>query len=51
MNKYDEDDEATYEPEWCEDCVEEADAAGFEYEPNFTWESDTWVCDSCGRPV
>lgn len=44
-------DEPTYEPEDCEYCRKEAEESGIEYEANFTWENDTWVCDECGRPV
>jgi hypothetical protein len=42
--------EPWYEHEDCEDCREEAESAGIEYEANFTWEGDIWVCDTCNRP-
>lgn len=44
--------EPLYEPEWCEDCVEEMESSGIEY--TFDYHSDGsggWVCDHCGRPL
>lgn len=45
-----EENEPTIEPEWCEDCMEEAEESGIEYEPNFTWKGSWWECDNCGKP-
>lgn len=42
-------DESWYEHEDCEDCKEESEAAGVEYEANFTWENGCRVCDNCRR--
>jgi hypothetical protein len=42
--------EAWYEPEDCENCVEEMEESGIEYTRDFTWENGTWNCDHCGRP-
>lgn len=47
----DEENEPTYEPEDCEECREECENDGIEYESNFTWnKGGWWECDSCGRP-
>lgn len=43
--------EPWYEPEWCEDCSSECEENGIEYEPNFTWTGDSWICDHCRRGV
>ena len=45
-----EDDEPWYEPEDCEECMEECENDGIEYEHNFTWKDGCWYCDSCGQP-
>lgn len=39
--------EPWYEPEWCEDCSSDCEESGIEYEPNFTWTQDSWICDHC----
>lgn len=39
------------EPEWCENCMEEMEESGIEYEPNFVYENDVWLCDNCRAPV
>ena len=39
-----------YEHEDCEECMEECENSGIEYEANFTWKDGCWICDSCGRP-
>jgi hypothetical protein len=46
----DSEDDAWYEPEECENCVEQMEADGIEYTKDFTWKNGTWVCDHCGMP-
>jgi hypothetical protein len=44
-------EEPGYEPEWCEDCSDEANESGFEYEFNYHAENGSWICDHCGKPL
>lgn len=37
----------TYEPEDCEDCSQEAEENGIEYEANFTHITGSWTCEHC----
>lgn len=39
------------EPEWCEDCAQEAKENGFEYEFNVTHKNGYWECENCRQPV
>lgn len=41
----------TYEPEDCEDCATLAEENGFEYEANFSYVDDHWICCNCRRGV
>ena len=43
-----EDDEPSYEPEYCEHCEKLAIEGGYEYEFNVTWSNGGWYCDECG---
>lgn len=47
--KEDVEEEAWFEPEECEYCIEDCEESGIEYEKNFTWENGCWVCDNCGN--
>ena len=38
----------TTEPEWCEDCAQEAEDSGIEYEFNVTHKTGSWTCENCG---
>lgn len=48
-DEYIEDDEPTYEAEYCERCERAAVKGGYEYEFNVTWRDGGWVCDDCGH--
>ena len=37
----------TTEPEYCEDCAQEAEDSGFEYEFNVTHKTGSWTCENC----
>lgn len=47
--KKDVEEEAWFEPEECEYCLEDCEESVIEYEKNFTWENGCWVCDNCGN--
>ena len=39
----------TIEPEWCEDCANQAEEDGFEYEFNVTHKNGYWECENCRK--
>lgn len=41
----------TINPEWCEDCAQQAEENEFEYEANFTHKTGIWTCEHCGGAV
>jgi len=47
-DNYIEEDEPTYEAEYCTQCEKIAIENDYEYEFNVTWKNDHWVCDNCG---
>lgn len=42
-------DVPTSEPEDCQYCLDEEIESGIEYERNFTYKDDVWICDNCGQ--
>lgn len=46
-----EDDALDVEPEDCEECKQECEDSGVEYESNFEKQGDIWICANCRRPV
>jgi hypothetical protein len=41
------DEEPDIEPEWCEECMREAEESGMEYTPDFYPEDGAWMCAHC----
>lgn len=41
----------TVEPEWCEDCAEQAEKDGIEYEFLVTHVNGYWQCEHCRKGV
>lgn len=37
----------TTEPEWCENCSQQAEEDDIEYEFNVTHKTGSWTCENC----
>ena len=44
-------DVPSIEPESCQNCMDNAEDSGVEYEGNFTYQGGCWYCDTCRQPV